>query len=142
MAAKTTTGQYWVVNMGTGVITVGPSYGAGQAVIPNVLGYTLHFRPIPREPYATATVQVQLEVIVYDTVSNAAIAKQAPQVIPNGYSDFKGFQPKKALRTRAGDVVCIIVNAGPSVNQQDFYASDSSVPFGQSGDATLVGTNT
>lgn len=142
MAAKVASGLYYVVNMGTGVITVGPQYGAGQAAIPGVLGYSLHFRPIPAEPYATAQVQVQLEIIVYDTVSNAAIAAQGPQVIPGGYGDFKGFQPRKYMRTRSGDVVCITTNNNAGANQQDFYATDATIPFGASGDAVLVGTNT
>jgi hypothetical protein len=136
MAAKTTTATYYIVNLGTGAITSGPSHSS-QTSIANVLGFNLFFRPNPSD---TSTIQAQLEVVVYDTTSNAAIIAQGSQVIPDGYTDFKGFQPRKYIRTRAGDVVDIVVNAGPATNEQDFYVTDASIPFGASGDAVLTGS--
>lgn len=139
MAAKTASNTYYVIDTTqTNWVSSGPSFGS-QTQISNVLGYSFHLRPNPSD---NATIQAQLEIVIYDTVSNQAIINQAPQVIPDGYSDFGGIKPKKYLRSRAGDVIAIKVSGGPGSNYGDFYVVDSGIPFGASGDATLVGTNT
>lgn len=138
MAAKTAAGVYYIVNFAAQTVSSGPSY-ASQTPIANVVGFRVDFKTNPKKMTA---VQAQLEVAVYDTTSNAAIAKQGPQVIPNGYTDYKGVMPLKFIRSRSADVICITVDGGPGANQGDFYATDATVPFGQSGDAVLLGTNT
>lgn len=137
MAAKTTTATYYIITLGTpNTISSGPLYGS-QTAITNIVGYQLFLRP---NPHDSATTQAQLQITVYDTASNAAIIAQGPQVIPDGYTDYKGFKPLRYITTRAGDVVCITVNAGPATNQQDFYVTDASLSFGASGDAVLTGS--
>jgi hypothetical protein len=139
LAAKTTTTTYWVIDTTqTNWVSSGTSFGS-QTQISNVIGYRFDMRPVPAD---TATIQAQIEVVVYDTSSNAAIIAQGPAVIPDGYTDFKGLQPHKYLRSRAGDVIAIKVSAGPGSNYGDFYVTDASIAFGASGDAVLLGTNT